>query len=446
MSDHGDITVQVKHGASTYAITLPPSSQVSLLQKEIEKLTNIFCRHQKLIHKGKVLDPAALLSTQQVTMGSKIMLMASGDVTKLQTKGQQASEAIKKQKQEEAQAQLSAAFAAAKSGGSALAAVQQHQHAAAARAAASSAGRGIDWEERKRTWAKIGIVSIRDVGVSELPADVFVLQRPGTDGQQSTSASTSSSVGSTAGAAGTASTGGNALAEVKAADLSCNQLSAVPACLSLLPGLHTLKLASNRLTDSGMPWDSLAALGGLTQLLLDNNLLSQVPACVSCLTSLQHLSCCSNQLHTLPTSGLGALTALESLQLDDNKLTQLPSDLGGCTALVELSACGNSIAELPPSMSSLGRLQALRMERNRMSSLPAALLASCTSLWSLALGSNPITLEGLRGTPGFTDFDARRRAKCDKQLGGNVMFDVGRSFSEGADQQLWQHWHKDRKL
>lgn len=51
----------------------------------------------------------------------------------------------------------------------------------------------------------------------------------------------------------------------------------------------------------------------------------------------------------------------------------------------------------------------------RVRSVPPALLTGCTSLQSLSLHNNPITMEQLRETPGYAELDARRRAKYDKQ-------------------------------
>eukprot|EP00955_Chlamydomonas_euryale_P101113 365325-Chlamydomonas_euryale.AAC.11 len=75
--------------------------------------------------------------------------------------------------------------------------------------------------------------------------------------------------------------------------------------------------------------------------------------------------------------------------------------------------------------------------------LPMCLPLACPSQHLRQLDNNPITLDVLRATPGFKAFDGRRVAKCEKQLEGGAMFDINRSFYEGADAQLWEHWQKD---
>ena len=47
--------------------------------------------------------------------------------------------------------------------------------------------------------------------------------------------------------------------------------------------------------------------------------------------------------------------------------------------------------------------------------MPPAVLRGCVSLATLSLHSNPITVETLRATEGFREFDARRCQKHDKQ-------------------------------
>jgi len=78
---------------------------------------------------------------------------------------------------------------------------------------------------------------------------------------------------------------------------------------------------------------------------------------------------------------------------------------------------------------------------NRVKALPEGLLDRCTSLGALLLRSNPVTVEALRAAPGFEAYDARRRARTDKQLGGRVMSDLERGFCQGADVSVWEH-HK----
>ncbi|PNG89515.1 LRR repeats and ubiquitin-like domain-containing protein, partial [Tetrabaena socialis] len=119
----------------------------------------------------------------------------------------------------------------------------------------------------------------------------------------------------------------------RVADLSHNALAALPASLSALTGLHTLRLGHNALTTAGVPWDALACLSGLTALTLDANALGSIPeAGLAGLSSLQALSVCGNRLTSLPEA-VGALAALEVLAADGNRLAGLPGSVGGCGGL-----------------------------------------------------------------------------------------------------------------
>jgi 1,4-dihydroxy-2-naphthoyl-CoA synthase len=78
----------------------------------------------------------------------------------------------------------------------------------------------------------------------------------------------------------------------------------------------------------------------------------------------------------------------------------------------------------------------------RVKVLPEGFFSACGSLVALWLRGNPITVAALRAAPGFEAYEARRRARTDKQLGGRVMADIGRAFCEGGDVETWEHWKK----
>lgn len=75
----------------------------------------------------------------------------------------------------------------------------------------------------------------------------------------------------------------------------------------------------------------------------------------------------------------------------------------------------------------------------RLVGVPASILRGCSSLSTLSLHGNPLTIEHLREADGWAEFDARRRAKHDKQLSMRVM-QPSAGFDEGADHTEWQSW------
>lgn len=118
--------------------------------------------------------------------------------------------------------------------------------------------------------------------------------------------------------------------------------------------------------------------------------------------------------------------------------------------------------------------------RCRLRSVPPAVLTGCSALATLSLHGNPLTAEELRETPGWAQFDERRRAKYDKQasapravvaarrLAANTLVSaagallllllllhtlwpsagpqvdlkvLGTGFDEGADIWEWEHYN-----
>lgn len=173
-------------------------------------------------------------------------------------------------------------------------------------------------------------------------------------------------------------------------------------------------------------------------------------------SSLIELDASSNAITQLPAR-LSKLTRLQSLRLDNNRCGSGSSHgIGRCllavaAAVARLHACVYP-SPLPPAAISACSASPTPHVRQpcfwysphpcarRVAALPAGLLEGCASLATLQLHNNPISLEQLRATPGFGVYEARRVARTNKQLGGRVMSDVEKAFSEGADGELWERW------
>lgn len=89
----------------------------------------------------------------------------------------------------------------------------------------------------------------------------------------------------------------------------------------------------------------------------------------------------------------------------------------------------NKIKDLPDTLSQLKSLFVLSLVGNRVQILPPGLLRDATSLHSLLLQDNPITMQQLRDSEGFEDFSERRKGKLDKIVDMRVDVD----FEEAAD-------------
>ncbi|KAL4424792.1 hypothetical protein ABPG77_000832 [Micractinium sp. CCAP 211/92] len=379
--------ITIKHGKETLQLDWSLDRPVAELQERLEELTGLMVRKQKLMAAGKVLSGrSGSLAAAGVRPGAKLMLLAAAGSA---TGGQAALEASRSSRQE-----------ALERGRAALAerAAQKGLPAGTAGASASAAS----MRQRAEAWQKTGIAALRDLQLSQLPAELLSI------------------------ASG-----------VRVLDAGGNQLTALPPGITALTSLQRLRLSLNRLDDAGAAWPTLCALNQLAILAADDNRLTAVPPSISSLARLQKLSLNGNQIASLPDS-LGELHHLRALALRGNRLAALPPGLGRCAQLAELDARDNQLAELPAQLGQLTSLRLLLLDNNRLKAVPPAILTGCSSLATLSLHGNPLTIEQLRETPGFAEFDERRRAKYDKQVDMRVL---NTGFDEGADAHEFEHWN-----
>ncbi|XP_024537594.1 LRR repeats and ubiquitin-like domain-containing protein At2g30105 isoform X1 [Selaginella moellendorffii] len=376
-----ELRVSVRHGQQTLDISLPSSARVSDLMERLQALTNVLPRGQKLIHKGKILTPDMTLAS-----GSKIMMMATQGTHQGSAPEMKKPSVLLKSKPAEKPATK------------------------------------IKPPERVEVWKSTGYVSLRDTEVLEIPATVWAL------GQS-----------------------------IIILDLTSTMLRTVPAELSCLSKLKRLSLSGNSLDDTSIHWKSLCSLQSLELLELTANCLTSLPCEIQGLSSLRLLNVSRNKLTTLPDE-IGMLSRLERLNLSNNSLREIPSSIGHCSALTnvcisfsaflflwitydrkQLNLSSNFLTLVPPSISELRKLKSLLVANNALKEFPASILKGCGELNSLDLHGNPITIEALREIDGWEEFDARRKAKYDKQMVFQVM-GPSDGFDEGADTQETRHW------
>lgn len=72
-----NLQLQLKYGAETLSVSKAATCTVQQLKQELEQMTGLFVRNQKLIFKGKVLADALTLDACKLTTGSKVMLLQS---------------------------------------------------------------------------------------------------------------------------------------------------------------------------------------------------------------------------------------------------------------------------------------------------------------------------------------------------------------------------------
>ncbi|CEM39805.1 unnamed protein product [Vitrella brassicaformis CCMP3155] len=137
----------------------------------------------------------------------------------------------------------------------------------------------------------------------------------------------------------------------------------IPECLGDLANLTTLDLSGNELT--GRIPATLGKLQSLWSLKLANNQLKDsIPSSLGNLTALEELDLRGNHLDgAVPP--LTNLTNLRYLDVSANKLEEFDGELPA-GELREVSASHNSLKEFPRSWRSLGSVQHLKLDHNRI--------------------------------------------------------------------------------
>jgi hypothetical protein len=386
-------TYNIKLGNQTFQVQISShDATLSDLQSAIEAATGVLVRQQKLLCKGKVIalpnaanrSPATLAAVG-ITPGEKIMLLATPSAMR------RSDQSI--------------------SGGGTHGPRGKHTSNVSTKELSKYTTDDTSIKQRTAAWKRTGIVGIRDLKLSDIPADVFETGEV-----------------------------------VRVLDCGNNQLTTISSSpFSKLLGLEKLRLSFNALTDDGVPWDELAALPRLAVLTLDHNRLTGLPA--TCLSSigphLLKLALDHNKLTSLPDS-ISCLTSLKALSVASNQLAELPPGLSQCTALEELDACSNPICSLPVQWSDaeykgFQKLETLALDATLIDTLPSAIFQA-PSLRRLSLHGAPITLNQLASIPGYDAYEARRQAVTNKQHDLKVLKDREGGYDAGADSQEWERW------
>lgn len=353
------------------------------LKEEIEKECGLHTAHQKLVCKGKVLQEGVPLVEQGVKDGVKVLVLSidgSGS-----TAGRIHAEQERQQK-------------------------KQWQEQKMREAGYNPTGRRTKTMSKVETssdksdkWKSTGIVGLCESNLKELPADV----------QQ--------------------------VLDARVLDLDRNELTDIPdvACLTKL---QRLRVSRNRLGEVhgvALQWSRLAPLHRLQILVLDDNRIQELSEEMHRCLHLTSLSVRRNRI-TAIHSTFWTMSGLKRLDLSHNQIRDLHG-IGQCTSLEELYLAHNLIEEIPAEVGALKALVCLFLDRNRIASVPPALFLGCTSLHTLSMHENPLKLEQLRTVDGYAQYDARRRAKHDKQVDMRVFRGPG-GFDEGADSTPWRRW------
>ena len=166
-----------------------------------------------------------------------------------------------------------------------------------------------------------------------------------------------------------------AILQAISASVTCQNATA-----SQLGGITELDLSNTNI--GTLKSGDFANLTNLTTLDLRYARLTSLPADIfSPLTNLTNLNLHSNQLASLPATLFNGLTKLHTLDLHNNWLTSLPTPTPPATGTTTYTGLLNHLTAL----------QHLYLYGNRLSSLPAGLLAGLTNLATLNFSSNRIS-------------------------------------------------------
>jgi hypothetical protein len=200
------------------------------------------------------------------------------------------------------------------------------------------------------------------------------------------------------------------LTSLTSMDVSANNLIELPTCMQRLSSLTQLDCGFNEMRD-------LPPLPPLSRLSAPGNLFGVVPQSALALTRLLHLDLSHCELLHLPDEFGVTLSRLEHLNLAGNELCTLPESLVHCAAsLVSLDVAGNRLRSLPAAMGVMHTLQALRLQRNHLTTLvaltPLASAGGCLTelvLRERGAGNSDNQLPPVRGLSYVNKADCARR-------------------------------------
>ncbi|KAM7259573.1 hypothetical protein ACFE04_015314 [Oxalis oulophora] len=367
-SVNDNVKITVKFNGRSIPMTTSVNSKIDELKANLQPLTNVLPRGQKLIFKGKVLVDKMTLRESEVMDGAKIMLMAAQGLH--QGDGPLLKEAKRKE---------------------------------IVRKSGNDGGGGKERIEvpvgksRLERWKSTGVVALAECNLKAIPNEVW-----------------------------TCGTSARVL------DINNNFVQSVPDQIRCLSSIQKLFLNANGLSDESICWEGLSSLKHLTNLSLSQNQLTVLPAALGALTSLRQLNVANNKLTCLPTE-IGQLTQLEILKVNNNRLSNIPTSIASCHFLLEIDLSSNLLLELPETFTNLHRMKELHLSNNGLKSLPSGLFKMCLQLSTLDLHNTEITMDTLRQSEGWGEFDERRRSKHQKQLDFRVV--SAAKFDEGADKK-----------
>ncbi|XP_062871123.1 podocan, partial [Trichomycterus rosablanca] len=172
------------------------------------------------------------------------------------------------------------------------------------------------------------------------------------------------------------------------ADFAANQLTKIYSyTFGQKPGLKSVYLHNNKLTDAGLPDGMFNGSDNLEVLIMSSNFLRHVPKGLP--AALYHLHLKNNKLEKIPAGALENLSHLRELYLQNNLLSNSGMDnttFSSLSSLEYLDLSNNNLSSVPPGLPR--SLMLLHLEKNVITSIHADSLTSIRDLQYLLLHHN----------------------------------------------------------
>ncbi|RKP08577.1 hypothetical protein THASP1DRAFT_29625 [Thamnocephalis sphaerospora] len=152
-------------------------------------------------------------------------------------------------------------------------------------------------------------------------------------------------------------------------------LSLANGKLKEIPDIFTVDLRSldlNKNLLKFIPDDMARFADSLRHLTIADNRLAEVPLVIAQLTRLETLDLSGNRLTSVTSFPFEDLARLRVLRLQRNKIRTLPARIGACEQLRELDVSDNEIESLPPDLANAAALEELRCVGNQLTEVPTA--------------------------------------------------------------------------
>ncbi|KAJ8392519.1 hypothetical protein AAFF_G00073970 [Aldrovandia affinis] len=212
-------------------------------------------------------------------------------------------------------------------------------------------------------------------------------------------------------------------ASLVSADFAANQLTKIyPNTFGQKPGLKSVYLHNNKLTDAGLPEHMFNGSDTLEVLIMSSNFLRYVPKNLP--TALYRLHLKNNKLEKIPPGAFETLSHLRELYLQNNLLSNAGMDnetFSQLSSLEYLDLSNNNLSVVPKGLPR--SLVLLHLEKNSIHSIPGDVLTPIRNLEYLLLHNNKLRSRNIHPMA----FQGLKKLHTTLMLLHNLIFEINRN-------------------